>query len=32
MRMGEDRRDSDKSAAAALQAAQRLIDNLTHTK
>ena len=32
MRMGEDRRDSAKSAAAALQAAQRLIDNLTHTK
>ena len=29
MRMGEDRRDSAKSAAAALQAAQRLIHTLT---
>lgn len=29
MRMGEDRRDSAKSSAAALEAAQRLIDTLT---
>lgn len=29
MRMGEDRRDSAKSAAAALHAAQRLLNTLT---